>query len=286
MSRNDNSDTFEIIADVFREKADRIISVLNNINRQGGIVTQLMMFAACIEGQDFLQYLHQITYTYSEKGIDGKPFIPQSGLEKYIRLFRNTLYDLNCFDNSNRRKEEIDLFMDFKLEVYGGCYPRLDNYSNDLDSLDSWLGDREEGYSMQCEMIYDILYSTISAAILDIESIVQLIREEKEKNVANNNSKNFREFIKDKERTDEILKKIKLLIGNKKNSNALKIITRAWWIGWLDSKPSAPSIKAEFPSITCTDQLISQCLKEEKPTKNGKIDVEAIEIIRKEYEAV
>lgn len=105
-------------------------------------------------------------------------------------------------------------------------------------------------------------------------------------NIKSKKIKKFREFIKDAARADEIIKKLHRLIGFKTNSDALKIITRALWIGWLDKKPTATSIKKEFPSITCKDSQISEILNEAKPTKGGVIDEEAIESIRKEYEAV
>lgn len=96
--------------------------------------------------------------------------------------------------------------------------------------------------------------------------------------------KTFREFINDAKRTEEIIEKLHRLIGKKTNSDALRIITRACWIKWLDKKPTATSIKTEFPTITCADTLISDILREPKPTKNGKVDEEEIERIRKEYE--
>lgn len=126
---------------------------------------------------------------------------------------------------------------------------------------------------------------------LDLLTVISLIREyEQKKQPTTSNAtkhkkiKTFQEFIKDATRTEEIIKKMHHLIGNKQNGRALKIITRAWWIEWLDDKPSASSIRAEFKSITCRDQYISKCLKEPKPTKNGKVDEEEIERIRQEYE--
>lgn len=100
----------------------------------------------------------------------------------------------------------------------------------------------------------------------------------------NKKIKTFREFIKDSRRTEEIIEKLHRLIGKKTNSDAIRIITRAWWIGWLDKKPTATSIRTEFPTITCSDSQISDILGEEKPTKNGKVDEEKIERIRKKYE--
>lgn len=97
--------------------------------------------------------------------------------------------------------------------------------------------------------------------------------------------KEFREFINEAWRTEIIMQKLHRLIGNKRNKEALKIITRAWWIGWLSDKPTATSIKNEFSSsIDCSESYIGDCLKEAKPNKNGKVDEEAIELIRLEYE--
>lgn len=98
--------------------------------------------------------------------------------------------------------------------------------------------------------------------------------------------KEFREFIKDAWRADIIIQKLHRLIGYKQDSEALKIITRAWWIKWLYDKPTATSIRNEFPTINCSDTQVSRCLNEPKPTKNGKVDEEKIEEIRKEYEAI
>lgn len=98
----------------------------------------------------------------------------------------------------------------------------------------------------------------------------------------------FREYIREAWWADIIIQKLHRLIGFKRNSEALKIIRRAQWIGWLreDLRPSTKSIKMEFPTITCSDTIFSRCFKEPKPTKNGKVDEEMIEEIRKQYEAV
>lgn len=286
MNNNEN-DSFEIKADELWQKADRILSVIKNINRQGGIVTQLMISAACIEVYSFVLYLRQIVYTYTERKVTKDALLNQSDLAKYIRLFHNALSDLECFDNFMQRKEEEKLIFDLKNEICEGDYPRLlqyIDYSENIDFLDSWGEPQTEGYSMRWQMLYDILYVIINNAILDMESIFQIVRKSKSKRDPELTN-TFHEFIKDKERTEEIMKKLHRLIGEKKNSEALKIITRAWWIGWLIDKPTAPSIKAEFHTITCTEQYISKCLKEDKPTKYGKVDEKAIDKIRQEYES-
>ena len=63
------------------------------------------------------------------------------------------------------------------------------------------------------------------------------------------------------------------------------IITKAWWIGWLSAKPTANSIRKEFPSTDCSDTIFSRVLNESKPTIGGNVNEEAIEQIRKEFEA-
>lgn len=90
--------------------------------------------------------------------------------------------------------------------------------------------------------------------------------------------KSFREFIKDAEQTEGVLKKLHNLIGNQTNTDALKVITKAMWIGLLN-KPTGTSILNEFPTITCSFQQISRCLNEPKPTHEG-----LMEKIRKEFE--
>ena len=123
---------------------------------------------------------------------------------------------------------------------------------------------------------------------IDFLTVIALVRDyEQEQQPNTSNSikhkkiKTFREFIKDAERTYEIIEKLRKLIGNKKNTDALRIITRAMWIGWIE-RPTAPSIKNEFPTITCSSTIISRCLNEAKPTHPNN----AIEKIRTEFETI
>lgn len=99
--------------------------------------------------------------------------------------------------------------------------------------------------------------------------------------------KKFQEFINPKEawRTEIIIQKLHRLIGNKTKGDAIMIITKAWWIGWLSAKPTANSIRKEFPSTDCSDTIFSRVLNESKPTIGGNVNEEAIEQIRKEFEA-
>lgn len=94
----------------------------------------------------------------------------------------------------------------------------------------------------------------------------------------------FHEFVKDVARTDEIIAKLHRIIGNKIKSEAIKIIMKAMWIGWIE-RPTASSIKQEFSdNITCSESYIIRLLKEAKPTRNGKIDEEKLDEIREEFE--
>lgn len=83
--------------------------------------------------------------------------------------------------------------------------------------------------------------------------------------------KQFREFVKDAGRTEEIIGKLHRLIGNKTNTDALKIIAEAMWIDLID-KPTAPSIRNEFHTITCTGTIFSRCLNDPRPTVPKELD--------------
>lgn len=83
--------------------------------------------------------------------------------------------------------------------------------------------------------------------------------------------KTFREFVKDAGRTEEIMGKLHRLIGNKTNTDALKIIAEAMWIDLID-KPTAPSIRNEFPTITCSGTIFSRCLNDPRPTVPKELD--------------
>ena len=287
MTNIESNDCFEIKADELWQKADKMLLVVGNINRQGGIVTQLMMTAAFIELQSFWMYLLNITH--SEEKCVKKAFPNRSKLEKYIRHFKDSQYDVSVLDNPEQRIEDINVISNLKEEIWQGCYPRLDKYGDDIDDLlNSWTEQKTEDYSMRWQMLYDILYVSLSNVINEFESIVQIIRAKKDSKERLEPTHYFREYIKDVTRTEEIIEKLHRLVDKKIiDSDALKIITRAMWIGWLyeDPQPTPTSIKAEFPKIKCSDQHIYKCLKEAKPTKNGIVDVEEIERIRQEYEA-
>lgn len=68
MDKTENNKIVDMETNVFKQKADSILFVIRNINRQGGIVTQLMMAAACIEVLKFVYFLQDITHS-EEKDI-------------------------------------------------------------------------------------------------------------------------------------------------------------------------------------------------------------------------
>lgn len=286
MAENENNETLEMTYEVFKKKADRILSVIRNINCQGGIITQLMMAAACIETQYFESYLVNL---YNEGVIDENVSPDLAKLEEYIRLFKNARKDLGddlneAYDHTLQRDEDLKIISYLKDLIMEDSFRHVND--NDYEYLDSW-----ECLQTDIDMLYDLLYDQIRNIILGFESIYQIIRESKAEIQVNTNTKkrsprnNFREFVKDKKKTEEIIKKLHSLIGNKKNTAAADIIKEAMWIELID-KPTIPSIKEEFHSITCSSTPISKKLKEGEtlPKKGGgKVDYDLLEKIREKF---
>lgn len=120
---------------------------------------------------------------------------------------------------------------------------------------------------------------------IDFLTVISLVREyEQEQTPTTSNGvkhkkiKTFLEFIKDTARTEEIIEKLHHLVGNQTDSDALKVIAKAMWIDWIH-RPTATSIKQEFPTVTCSATIISRCLNEPKPTLPSMIKE-----IREEFE--
>ena len=102
------SDAFNQKEKILQE-ADRMLSIIKNINRQGGITTQLQIAAACIELQHLDWYLYD---TYYLKMINRDDFPDLLKLEKYIRSFRNVEQDFwndrfGGHHNPKQREEDI-----------------------------------------------------------------------------------------------------------------------------------------------------------------------------------
>ena len=90
--------------DEIQQKASRALSVINNINLDGGIATQLQMAAACIELQSFELYLLN---TYNDNTIDRNDFPDLPKLEEFIRLFKNARNDF--YDNNFSSTRDLNL---------------------------------------------------------------------------------------------------------------------------------------------------------------------------------
>lgn len=291
MIENTNKNTIEMKSDIinlkeeFLQKADRMLSVIKNINRQGGITTQLQMAAACIELQCFDWYLKD---TYLEKVIDSNDFPGLPILEEYIRHFKDIEQDFwddlyGGHQNTKQREEDIKIISYLEEEIINNEHLR--QYKEDY--LDSW-----KELKTDIDMLSGIFNYLLRIVVSELDSIYQEIRKQEEEAKQNATSQkmrgprnNFREYIKDKERTEEIIGKIHRLIGNKTNTAAADIFKEAMWIEWIE-RPTIPSIKAEFPTITCSPSPISKKLNEgeKKPQKGGKVDTELLDKIRKKFE--
>lgn len=292
MTEKTNKRTIEMKYEVlcqkeeFLQKTDRMLSVIKNINRQGGITTQLEMAAACMELHYFDCYLQDI---YIEKVIDRNDFPDLPKLEEYIRLFKDVGHDFfnelyGEQHNPEQRDEDIKTISFLEIEVFDNN-EQLRKYNE--DNIDSW-----KELKTDIDMLSSIFNCLLKGVISELDSIYMEIRKQitgvqvnttfqKERKPRNN----IREYIRSKERTEEIIGKLHRLIGNKKNSAAVDIIKEAMWID-LIARPTVPSIKAEFLTITCSSTLISKILKdgEKKPQKFGKVDTGVLDKIREKFD--
>ena len=170
MANIKSNDILEMNENVIRQKADSALSIIKNINRQGGVKTQLMMAAACIEVQDFVYYLEMITHTESD--IEINSFLNCSNLEKYIRHFKDAQHELVYRDDPSQRECELNIIANLKEEISMESYHRLLKYSNEAEYIDSWAT-----LNTDISMLWDILYSIIENAILELDSIYYMIRD-------------------------------------------------------------------------------------------------------------
>lgn len=172
MNKNENNKTLEMETNVFKQKADSILLVIKNINSQGGIVTQLMMAAVCIEVQKFVYFLQDITHSEErDKRLIG---INQtlSDIDMYIRSFKDVQHDLICSEEPKQREEELDIIKDLKERIFEGtqfCGLHLD----DGDNLDSWAG-----LQTDIPILWRILYDSINNIILELDSLYYITKTE------------------------------------------------------------------------------------------------------------
>lgn len=209
-------------------------------------------------------------------------------LENAITVF-GLNYDLpnNCFPFLLKqfRKSEIgqELVKAWTRDFNGSRDSLIAKMEKDLE-LNKWvhrylhLQDREEIVEKLfhdedgCWLVDDKEYYNTRNWI-NILKVATLLQEydERQKSSSTKSKKNcrriksFREFIKDAERTEEILDKLHRLIGNKTDTEALREIKKVMDLELLN-RPTATSIRNEFPTITCSDTIVSNVLKEPKPT--------------------
>ncbi len=172
MDKIENKKTLEMETNVFKQKANRILSVIKYINGQGGIATQLMMAAACIEVQKFVYFLQDITHSEErEKRLIG---INQtlSDIDKYIRSFKDVQHDLICTEDPKQREEEFDIIKDLKERIlegddFCGLHP------DDCNNLDSWAG-----LQTDIPILWRILYDSIKDVILELDGLYYITKTE------------------------------------------------------------------------------------------------------------
>lgn len=158
-------------SEFFKKKADRILSVLRNINCQGGITTQLMMAAACIELQEFQNYLHFLMAEAEDNEIDKNVFLSPAELDKYIRDFKDAEDDLfsNISEDPNQRKIEKEIIRYLEEEAFNNV--RLRQYEDCIEYLESW-----EKLETDYEMLWHYLFEIIRYVNLRLEDIYQFLR--------------------------------------------------------------------------------------------------------------
>lgn len=222
-------------------------------------------------------------------------------LDNAITVFGMS-YDLpqNCFPNllNQFRKSEKGLELikawrrDFdgtrdnlldKMEKLPELSPWVHRYHHlqDDEEIIEKLFHDEEGCWLVDEKEY---YSTKNwISILKVATLIQEF-DERQNTInpfptpKNRRIKTFREFVKDADCTEDIVAKLHRIIGNQKNTDALRVIAKAMWIE-LINRPTSTSIKNEFPTVTCSDTVISNVLNEPVPTHPR-----LIEEIREEFE--
>lgn len=177
---NDESNVLSQKDEIIR-KADRVLSVIKNINRHGGIVTQLQMAAACIELESFEAYLLD---SYNDNVIDKNDFPDLPKLDEYISSFKNAENEFidNLYegtDHAKQREEDLRIISYIRDIIMEG--DMRDVSHNDYEYLDSW-----KCLKTDIDMLCRILHHLIRQIFLGFESICQGIR--KRTNATNHNA--------------------------------------------------------------------------------------------------
>ena len=157
---------------LFKQKADRTLSTIKAINGQGGIATQLMMAAACIEVQKYVYFLQDITHSGERDkrmiGINPK----LSDIDMYIRAFKDVQHDLICSEAPKQRKEELNIINDLKERVFQGN-EFSDLHQDTCDNIDTWAG-----LQTDIPILWRILYDIIKNVIFELDSLYYIIKAE------------------------------------------------------------------------------------------------------------
>lgn len=169
-----NDNTFELSADEFRQRTERIISVINNINLRGGIVTQLMMAAACIEAYGYSRYLvYLVKKLRMESNFSENTFLSRSDIWVYISRLKETLYNIRNSDDKHTlsldsyakaRKEEIQIIEELKEEIFREDNIRVNPFSDECGKLDSWAEIRTDIDTFMC-LLSDIINNIVVTAL-------------------------------------------------------------------------------------------------------------------------
>lgn len=215
-------------------------------------------FFGCVSWIDMTSHLYLIKQ-------DGKRFnYPFSPCPMSLGWFEDTLiswsditrnFDIECIEQVISLWEYPEEKMEIAMMM--------------RDSLDFWMFSRKSEHNEVLRILNK--YILVDDKANDAQRKVKQSRNQ------------FHEFVKDSTRTDEIIAKLHCLIGNKRNTEAIKVINKAMWIDWI-ILPTAPSIKEEFDRITCADTYVNRILDPEKPKKNGKVDEDLLDKIREEFE--
>ena len=210
--------------------------------------------------------------------------LPKNCFPSLLKQFRNSEKGKNFVKAWERDFEGSRDFLIASMEKSSELSPWVHRYLHIRENesvIEQLFYDEVSGFMLNDEEYYNTnnWISILKIATLLHEYDERHNRTAKKILKKSKTIKTFREFVVDAERTDEIIAKLRRLIGNKTNTDALKIITRAMWIEWIE-RPTATSIKNEFPTIVCSNQMISKCLNEVKPTHPSN----AIEKIKLDYE--
>lgn len=172
MEKIEKNPTVEIETNVFKRETDRILSVIKGVNYQGGIATQLMMSAVCIELQKYVYFLQDITH--SKEGNNRLIALNQSlsDIDMYIRSFKDVQHDFICSEDPKQREEELNIIKDLKERILeGNEFCGL--HQDDCDNLDSW-----SELQTNIQILWRLLYYTIKNVILELDSLYYIIKKE------------------------------------------------------------------------------------------------------------